>query len=73
MSQWEGERRRGRPPVGDEPTEMRITIRVTREQFRALQRAARDNQHEHLATYLRELIDVGVLESQTEPVFSRAS
>lgn len=73
--QWEGpeRRQRGRPTLADEAAEITLKIRVTKTQFAKLQAAARNNQHEHLATYLRELIDAGVLESQDDPVFSRAS
>lgn len=77
MSDWEGKDRRakprGRPTLGDERAEIRIVLRVTKAQYDALQRAATDNQHEHLATYLRELLDAGVLESQDTAIFTRAS
>lgn len=75
MNDWEGKDRRtpGRPPLADEPAEFTIRLRVTRAQFVALKQAARDNQHAHLATYLRELLDAGILESQERPIFTRVS
>lgn len=74
MNQWEGKERRGRGrPPSEEPAEVVLTLRVTKAQFFALERAMKDNQHKHLATYLKELIDAGVLESQDTPIFSRAS
>lgn len=73
--QWEGKdgngRPRGRPPSA-EPAIITLRLRVTEAQFEALQRAAKDNQHEHLATYLRELLDAGILDSQDTPIFSKA-
>lgn len=69
MNEWEGSKRKGRPPL-DESASIVVTFRVTPTQFLDLRQIAEENQS-RLASFIRQAIDEAVLDYRDRSVFRR--